>query len=67
VPNYDIDVQISTRFTDIPYLHNSYRKESRDFMSALSQSSERGLFDNYTIQAILAHRWRTDFNILIWG
>jgi hypothetical protein len=60
-------VQISTRFTDIPFLHNSYRKESRDFINALSQSTMTDLFSNFTIQAIIAHRWRKDFKKLVWG
>ncbi len=34
-----IDVQLSTRYIDIPFLHNSYRRESKDFISALSQSN----------------------------
>lgn len=63
----NIDVQISTRYTDIPYLHNFYRQESKDFICALSQSTCVDLFANETIQAIIAHRWRTDFKYLIWA
>ena len=58
---------LSTRYIDIPFLHNSYRKESRDFISALSQSDQLDLFSNHAVQSIIAHRWRSDFNVLIWG
>jgi hypothetical protein len=33
------DTKTKQRYIDIPFLHNSYRRESKDFISALSQSN----------------------------
>lgn len=66
---HQIDVQISTKFLDIPYLHNEYRKESKDFISALSKSKKEqiDLFATPSIQAIIAHRWRDGQRLLVWA